>query len=189
MSDASEQKGAIEIKDDEALQLIGRELLDEARASASESRRCTSLDNNVLIKPDRATLSTSSTGLIEHYGGCNFNNVGENYYVNTQPMKLDSVTFDVSNALMKILRRMAVNEIAIGGPIDGTRAAQLPRRLPEGVADERCGALPGRTVRRRSPCARCKPRAARATSRRTCGRRCCAATRSWRCRSTGPPAI
>jgi len=117
MSNEPEQKsGAIDIKDDEAVQLIGRELLTKL-ALCFRISTMYNLDNNVLIKPVEQLCDVVNR-MIEHYGGCNFNNVGENYYVNTQPIKLDTVTFDVSTALMKILRRMAVNEIAIGGTID-----------------------------------------------------------------------
>jgi HD-GYP domain-containing protein (c-di-GMP phosphodiesterase class II) len=116
VSNEPEQKSGIEIRDDEALQLVGRELLTKLGLCFRISTMY-HLDNNVLIKPIHSLVDVVNR-LIEHYGGCTFNNVGENYYVNTQPVKLDSVTFEVANALMKILRRMAVNEISIAAPID-----------------------------------------------------------------------
>jgi HD-GYP domain-containing protein (c-di-GMP phosphodiesterase class II) len=117
-----EKQASLEIKDDEALQLLGRELLVKLGLSFRITTMY-SLDNDVLIRPIDGLVDVTNR-LIEHYGHCNFNNVGENYYLNAQPVKLDSISFDVSNQLMKILRRMRVNEIAISGPIDGnsTRA-------------------------------------------------------------------
>ena len=78
-NDQEHRAGAIDIKDDEAVQLIGRELLTKLGLCFRISTMY-NLDNNVLIKPVEGLCDVVNR-MIEHYGGCNFNNVGENYYV------------------------------------------------------------------------------------------------------------
>ena len=68
MSNDQEQRaGAIDIKDDEAVQLIGRELLTKL-ALCFRISTMYNLDNNVLIKPVDQLCDVVNR-MIEHYGG------------------------------------------------------------------------------------------------------------------------